>query len=244
MKLGLIIASISLAGSTVTADDSPTPVRLPIARDTWFSNVGGEADTNTGGSPRLKLKSIQEMSLIDVDPSPIRGRVVRSATLHVRSTGEPRLKRITVGSFGSEWFEGTAPSYEPQAGSSTHNHKRHPDVPWTIPGSDLCSVMLGQGGTTWRMADASPPDRDGWQTVPVAPKVIAARVVMSHREDETDAEADREASADTIVAAGKAAPRRVSPRRSLSHARANRLRTVPAGHRRRCAASSGVRPSK
>jgi Domain of unknown function (DUF4091) len=174
--LRLIIASIALAGGSASADDPPAPVRLAVTRDTWFSNVGSEADTNVGGSARLKLKSIQEMSLIDVDTLPLRGRVVRSATLYVRSTGEPRLKRVTVGSFGSDWFEGTATSYEPQAGSSTHNHKRRPDVPWTIPGSDLCSVMLGQGGTTWRMAEASPPDPDGWQSIAVDPSIVAARV--------------------------------------------------------------------
>ena len=36
--------------------------------------------------------------------------------------------------------------------------------------------MLGQGGTTWRMADALPPDADGWQKVAVDPSVVAARV--------------------------------------------------------------------
>jgi Domain of unknown function (DUF4091) len=178
MKLGpflglAIVASASLASF---GQNTPQPIRLPVTRDTWFSNVGSEADANIGGSPRLKLKSIQEMSLVDVDPAPLRGRVVKSATLHVRSTGEPRLKRVTVGSFGAEWFEGTAPSYEPQKGSSTHNHKRHPDTPWTVPGSDLCSVILGQGGTTWRMAEASNPDAEGWQSIAVDPSIVAARV--------------------------------------------------------------------
>ena len=178
MRFGLlvgaaIVASVSPASFGQTA---PRPVRLPTTRDTFFSNVGTEADTNTGGSPRLKLKSIQEMSLIDVDPSPLKGRVVRSATLHVKSTGEPRLKRVTVGSFGADWVEGTAASYEPQVGSSTHNHKKHPDVPWTVPGSDLCSVILGQGGTAWRMAEASAPDAEGWQTIAVDPLIVALRV--------------------------------------------------------------------
>ena len=180
MKLRLIIGpiawAIAFAGSSARADEAPLPLRLPVTRDTWFSNVGSEADANLGGSPKLKLKSIQEMALVDVAPAPLRGRVVRSATLHVRSTGEPRWKRVTVGSFGAEWVEGTAPSYEPQVGSSTHNHKRHPDVPWTVPGSDLCSVILGQGGTDWRMAEASPPDAQGWQTIAVDPSIVAARV--------------------------------------------------------------------
>jgi hypothetical protein len=86
------------------------------------------------------------------------------------------LKRVTVGSFGAEWFEGTAPSYEPQKGSSTHKHKRHPDTSWTVPGSDLCSVILGQGGTAWRMAEASTADAEGWQTIAVDPSIVAARV--------------------------------------------------------------------
>jgi hypothetical protein len=180
MKLGLLIASIASAiavgGSSAVADDASPPIRLPIVRDTWFSNVGSEADANVGGSPRLKLKSIQEMALVDVDPGPLRGRVVRSARLHVRSSGKPEWKRVTVGSFGADWVEGTATGYEPQAGSSTHNHKRHPDVPWTVPGSDLCSVILGQGGTSWRMAEASKPDAEGWQTIDVDPSIVAARV--------------------------------------------------------------------
>ena len=172
---------VLLVGASSIAQDGPTALRLPVTRDTWFSNVGTEADANLGGSPRLKLKSIQEMSLVDVDVTPLRGRVVRSATLHLRSTGEPRLRRVTVGSFGSEWSEGTAPGYEPQAGSSTHNHKRHPDLPWAGPGSDLCAVILGQGGTTWRMAEASTPDPDGWQTIAVDPGVVALRVAgLSH----------------------------------------------------------------
>ena len=43
--------------------------RLEVSRDTWVSEVGQEADGNNGGAPRLKLKSIQEMTLIDVDPA-------------------------------------------------------------------------------------------------------------------------------------------------------------------------------
>ena len=156
-------------------------MRLPVTRDTWFSNVGEEADCNTGGSGRLKLKSIQEMSLLDVDPASLRGRVIDGATLHLRLAGKERLHRVTVGTFASAWVEGTAASYAPQQGSSTFNHQRHPDVAWAFPGSDLTAVMLGAGGTIWRMADASAPDADGWQSIPVDPLVLAARVAgISH----------------------------------------------------------------
>jgi hypothetical protein len=151
-------------------------LRVPVTRDTWFSNVGHEADCNLGGAAKLKLKSIQEMSLIDIDAKPLRGRVIQGATLHIHLAGEEQLHRVTVSSFGADWVEGTSPNYAPQKGSSTHKHRRHPDVPWTVPGSDLCSVMLGQGGTLWRMADAFAPDAQHWQRVAIDPVVVAARV--------------------------------------------------------------------
>ena len=42
-------------------------------------------------------------------------------------------------------------------------------------------MILGNGGTNWGMADASPPDADGWQRDRGRPDVVAARVAgLSH----------------------------------------------------------------
>lgn len=153
-----------------------SPVVLPVTRDTWFSNVGAEADGNNGGAPQLKVKSYQEMSLIDVDPSVMRGRVVIGATLHLKLSGESVLRRVTVGSFGAPWVEGSGRSYEGQAGSSTFNRRKHPDAAWTPDGGDLCRVILGEGGTLWKMADATAPDGGRWQTIAVDPGVVGARI--------------------------------------------------------------------
>lgn len=166
-------AVILLTSLYLVADPA---VRVPVTRDTWFSNVGMEADCNLGGATKLKLKSNQEMALIDIDLAPLQCLAVRKATLHLHLAGDQPLRRVTVGSFGAEWVEGTSPSYAPQAGSSSFNHRRHPDLPWAEPGSDMCSVILGQGGTRWRTADASPPDAQGWQQVAVDPAVVTARV--------------------------------------------------------------------
>ena len=154
---------------------------LPVTRDLWISEVGKEVDGNNGGSPRLKMKSYQEMTLVDFDPSSLKGKTVLGATLHVKLAGKERLHRVTVGTIGTEWVEGTATGYTPQKGSSCFRTRQHPDVPWTTPGSDFCSVILGQGGTIWRMADATVPDANGWQSIPVDPLVIGARVAgVSH----------------------------------------------------------------
>ncbi len=173
MRILCVVLLLPLIVAPARAEET---VRLPVTRDTWVSDVGSESEGNNGGAPRLKIKSFQELSLLDFDPARLRGRVVQSATLHLRSTGEPRLRRVTVSSLGAEWVEGTATGYKPQEGSSSFHHRRNPDVPWAEPGSDLCSVMLGMGGTLWRMADASSPDREGWQHIAVGPDVIAARV--------------------------------------------------------------------
>ncbi|HVX15486.1 MAG TPA: GDSL-type esterase/lipase family protein [Pirellulales bacterium] len=151
-------------------------IRIDVTRDTWFSEVGKEADGNTGGADRLKVKSIQEMSVVDFDPAPLRGRSIRSATLHVRLRGTETLRRMTIGGISADWVEGTATGYEPQPGSSCFNWRQFPDVPWAARGSDLCNVILGSGGSRWRTSDASPPTDGGWQTIAVDPEVIAARV--------------------------------------------------------------------
>ena len=156
-------------------------MRVPVTRDTWLSAVGVEGDGSNGGASQLKVKSIQEMSLLDFDPAALKGRVILGATLHLHHTGDEPLRRVTVSSFGSPWVEGTAEGYAKQAGSSTFNSQQHPNVPWSFSGGDLTSVMLSQGGTIWRMADVGPPDAAGWQVVPVDPSVVAAKVAgVSH----------------------------------------------------------------
>jgi hypothetical protein len=174
MPISMFVVSFALTATAQTSGRET--VRVPVTRDTWFSHVGSEVDGNNGGSTKLKLKSYQEMSVVDIDPAPLRGRVVLAATLHLRLAAEPILRRVTVGSFGAPWVEGTASSYQPQPGSSTFHRRKHPDVAWTLDGGDLCRVILGQGGTIWKMADASPPDRERGQTVAVDPAVVAARV--------------------------------------------------------------------
>jgi hypothetical protein len=173
--LGVLAASLIAFGVE--------PVRLEVLRDTWVSSVGSEADGNNGGASRLKLKSIQEMSLFDVDPASLRGRVISAAWLHLKLAGDNPLRRVTVSGIGAEWFEGTGSGYVRQNGAATFRHRRHPDLAWSSarPAGDLCNVILGNGGTNWGTSDASPPDADSWQHMPIDPAVVAARAAgLSH----------------------------------------------------------------
>jgi hypothetical protein len=179
---------VLLAGSVVPplAASPPSVVRLDVIRDTWVSEMGPEADGNNGGAPRLKFKGIQEMSLLDVDSAPLRGRVITAAALHLKLAGESPLRRVTVGGIGAEWFEGTGSGYARQPGGATFRHRRFPDLAWSTskPSGDLCNVILGNGGTSWAMADATSetdPCAGGWQSIAISPRVVAARAAgLSH----------------------------------------------------------------
>ncbi len=157
------------------------PMRLKVSRDTWVSNVGKEADGNNGGAARLKTKGIQEFALLDLDFKPLVGHLIESATLHVHVASQEIQRRATISTIASDWTEGTATGYTPQKGSASFRWAKQDEQPWSFPGSDIVSVINGAGNTLWRFADATPPDKDGWQTIAVDPSVVAARVAgISH----------------------------------------------------------------
>lgn len=175
IMIGLGLAVCLMTQPTI-GGESGRSVRLQIIRDTRVSSADGETAYNFGGSSSLKLKSYQEMSLVDFDPSLLKGHVVRTATLYVHGTGPEILHRVTVSGISASWVEGTSERSAPQAGSSSFASRRNPNVPWAFPGSDMTAVILGNGGTVGSTTDATPPDGDGWQTIAVKPVVIASRV--------------------------------------------------------------------
>jgi hypothetical protein len=176
VHLALALLLACFCSKSAAAAEAPKSLHLPVTRDLWVSAVDKEANANLGGSPRLKLKSIQELSIVDLDPTPLKGRVIKSAQLHLHHSSGDVLHRVTVSAIASDWVEGTSANYQPQPGSSCFNFRKYPDEPWAYPRSDMTAVMLGNGGTIWHSADATPPDADGWQTIEVDPRVVAARV--------------------------------------------------------------------
>ncbi len=180
-KTPFFIASLVLSFAFLTNivfAQKPETVRCDVTRDLWISSVPGEEDGNNGKSPRLKLKGYQEFSLLDFDLSAVKNRRIHKATLHVKISGQERLYRVGVSSLGSEWIEGAGSSYAKNSGASSFRLQTTPGSPWTTqPGySDVTRVMFGQGGTLWSHADATPPDSEGWQTIDVDTKVVAARL--------------------------------------------------------------------
>ena len=146
-----------------------------------MSAFPGEEEANLGGERRIKLKGIQELALLDVDPLALRDRIVVEVELHLRCLSSDCLRRTTVSSLSSDWEEGTGTGYRPLDGAASFRWARGGLEPWAYPGSDLTSVIAGQGGSWWGTADPSPPDVDGWQVLRVLPETMAARLAgLSH----------------------------------------------------------------
>ncbi|MCE9592272.1 MAG: DUF4091 domain-containing protein [Planctomycetes bacterium] len=157
------------------------PLRLDVTRDTWVSAFPGEQDANLGGAARLKLKGIQEMAVIDIDPAPLRGRVVTAATFHFHPLTNERPRRVSVSTLATDWVEGTSNGYRKEIGSASFKWAKQDQQPWAFRGSDLTAAMNGGGNTIWSFSDATDPDANGYQSLTVDPRVVAARVAgISH----------------------------------------------------------------
>ncbi len=141
---------------------------VPVTRDTWVSAAGAEREGNNGASTRLKLKGIVEFSLVDGDFSAFKGRRIERAVLRLHQACEERLWRVTVSTVSAPWEEGTGTNYAKLPGAAC----------FRLPGAkpDITAVILGNGGSIWKFADASDPDAGGWQSIPVDPSVMQARV--------------------------------------------------------------------
>ena len=153
-------------------------VRLPVTRDTLISSIGKEKTGSNGGAKKLKVKSLQEYAIIDIDPTLLEGRVITGARLHLRSASPHKapLARLGVSSLASEWNEGSSSGYRPEVGSSSYIQAFSSKGPWTHPDSTFMDATFGRGNTRWKFADCTSPDQKGWQTCAVDTEVVAARV--------------------------------------------------------------------
>jgi len=155
----------------------------PVIQDTWISSVDKEKNGSNGGAQRLKVKGQQEYTLLDIDPSSLKGKIVTGALLHIRSasTQKAPLARLGVSTLANKWIEGTSSQHRTQIGSSCFNQAEYKERAWAYPGSTVMDVVFGRGHTIWKFADCTLPDQNGWQTCAVDADVVAARTAgLSH----------------------------------------------------------------
>lgn len=167
------VLSVLLSGSFL-ASPLQAQKRVDVTRDLWISSYETEQEGNNGGSPKLKLKGVQEFFLVDFAGDDLRGKRVTRAQLHLHLEGAETLGRITVSTVAEPWVEGRGTGYAKIPGASSFAWARTGELRWKD--ADVTGSILGCGGTIWGFGDASPPDAAGWQIIPVDPRVVQARI--------------------------------------------------------------------
>jgi len=195
--LCLLIAVGGLV-SCANAGDA-AQVKLVVTRDVWVSGYPDEVDTSMGKTPRLKLKTNDEVALLDFDVSGLKGRRVVAAELWMHNTpesvaaekarlGVPAerpdcLRKIGVSTVTSPWEEGAqAQDYQPDptGHGATYNQASSGRSDWAYPGSKLYSVIMGNGNSIHCHGEREYRG-DGWWRIAVEPRLVSAMVSgLSH----------------------------------------------------------------
>ncbi|HUS93541.1 MAG TPA: hypothetical protein VM695_16915, partial [Phycisphaerae bacterium] len=182
----LVVALIAVAPAAAEE------VRLPCTRDVWVSAVPAERDHSMGRTPQLKLKTIQELAVLDFDVSALAGRTVDGGWLHFHVAPNPAevarmdlpfprkhlLRRIGLSTVASDWAEGDARgSYtvDDTGHGATFASASHGRRAWAWPGSDLSSVIFGSGNTLQHHGELEDLD-DLWVRVAVPAGLIRSLI--------------------------------------------------------------------
>ncbi|MFO7900448.1 MAG: DNRLRE domain-containing protein, partial [Planctomycetota bacterium] len=174
MRRLFAVAACSLLCGAVQAQE----VRVPVIADVWVCAHRSQKHDNVGAGKQLKLKGIQEMSLLRFDVSALRGRRIRGGQLHLRESGERnRLRKIGLSTVSSRWVEGKAKTYarDTAGHGATFMEASYQRRPWAYPGSCLSDVTMGNGNTLQHHTELVRLD-ERWIRVDVPDYLIQALV--------------------------------------------------------------------
>ncbi|MFW6159139.1 MAG: hypothetical protein ACOC8E_07265, partial [Planctomycetota bacterium] len=146
MRRFLAVAACSLLCAVIRAED----VRVPVTADVWVCAHPSQKHDNVGAGKQLKLKGIQEMSLLRFDVSALKRRRIRGGHLYLRQSDERnRLRKIGLSTVSSRWVEGQAERYarDTAGHGATFMEASYRRRPWAYPGSCLSDVTMGNGNT-------------------------------------------------------------------------------------------------
>src|ERR1044071_4675469 len=81
--------------------------QLPITADNSICAFSSETKSNLGASPRIKLKGIQNFILLNFDPAPLKGMLVKKAVLHIKATEKNvMVRKVGFSTVAVPWSEG------------------------------------------------------------------------------------------------------------------------------------------
>ena len=102
MKTSLLVCLVAVLGAAVAA--AAEPVRVPATRDNSIVLVDNEWRDNAGRQSHIRIKGNQHMLAMMFDAQPLRGRVIRSATL-VCQKGDGNIAGLTLSTIMCDWDE-------------------------------------------------------------------------------------------------------------------------------------------
>ena len=149
------------------------PLRLPVVADAQICMAHGEERLNGGGRAAVRLKGIEDLTILDLDLSSLKGRTVEEARLFFTPVGPHKLRSIGISTIGSPWKEGTGTGTPAKPGEVTYLAAAHEERAWGHPGSDLHSVTFSRGGSIWFARDLK-HEADGWCSIELPPAILHA----------------------------------------------------------------------
>ena len=166
--IAILLGVVLVAAAAGLAEEK----KFICSRDVWVSACPtgdegeDERDTSMGKTTQLKLKTIQEMAILDFDLSALKGSKVAGGWLYFhipKDAAEAEvervklpfkrkhlLKRIGLSTVSTDWVEGaSAETYKvDKVGfGASFRAASHPKRPWAWPGSDLTDVTFSNGNT-------------------------------------------------------------------------------------------------
>lgn len=177
-----VLAAAAFGIARVSAED----VKCPVTRDVWLSAANREeSKTNGGASPRIKLKQWQEFGLFDFDVSALKGKRIAKAVLYLGPDGgavygQARgtdLRWFSVSTVSADWVEGQGTNYsvDEKGKGATFLEASYGVRPWTVPGSHVFDVILGNGNSLRDDVDGGDP-KGGWFALPIDKRLVEALV--------------------------------------------------------------------
>jgi len=140
-------------------------VRVGATRDNSIVLVPREWRINGGRLARIRIKGNQHLVAMDFDRAPLRGRLVRSATLVARR-GAAQISGLTISTLMAPWDEYASNSLTSGAG---------PRDGWGYPGARFPAVT---GGNAFSLLCQAPSVvKDGWYRWQVDPDLVHALAV-------------------------------------------------------------------
>src|SRR5687768_5808722 len=149
------------------------PLRLPVVADAQICMSHGEERHNGGGRAAVRLKGIEDLTILDLDLSSLKGRTVEEARLFFHPAGPHKLRSIGMSTIGSPWKEGQGNGAPARPGEVTYLDAAHGERPWAHPGSDLHAVTFSRGGSIWFARDLK-HEAEGWCSVELPAPILHA----------------------------------------------------------------------